>query len=94
MYVLLYINVHTTSPLVIVTANHIGLSAPPGSPTPPHKVYESSAPKKQWRYANRPSTGALYTKVFGKIKEQFAPTSVTADFEEAPDAHGSPASVR
>jgi len=32
MYVLLYINVHTTSPLVIVTANHI--SAPPGFPHP------------------------------------------------------------
>ena len=32
MYVLLYINVHTTSPLVIVTANHI--LAPPGFPHP------------------------------------------------------------
>ena len=32
MYVLLYINVHTMSPLVIVTANHI--SAPPGFPHP------------------------------------------------------------
>ena len=32
MYVLLYINVHTTSPLAIVIANHI--SAPPGFPHP------------------------------------------------------------
>ena len=32
MCVLLYINVHTTSPLVIVAANHI--SAPPGFPHP------------------------------------------------------------
>ena len=32
MYVLLYINVHTTSPLVTVIANHI--SAPPAFPHP------------------------------------------------------------